>query len=85
MFTFLSWDSLGELLSELGMVLLLCVFLFIWAARVRGQEEQRRAALHPPPPPDAAASGAPGGVVSAVRPLVEENRAGRPAGNDPDP
>jgi hypothetical protein len=83
MFTFLSWDSLGELLSELGMVLLLCVFLFIWAARVRGQEEQRRTGLHPPPEP--AASRAPEGGVSAVRPLVEENRAAHPPGNDPGP
>jgi hypothetical protein len=83
MFTFLSWDSLGELLSELGMVLLLCIFLFIWAARVRGQEEQRRAALHPPP--DAPPGRRPEGVVSAVRPLVDEDRAERPAGNDPRP
>jgi hypothetical protein len=82
MFTFLSWDSMGELLSEIGMVLLLCVCLFIWAARVRNQEERRhRAALAPPPavPP---AARAPEGAVSAVRPLVEEDGERAP-GNDP--
>jgi len=79
MFTFLSWDSLGELLSEIGMVLLLCIFLFIWASRLRNQEEQRRAALHPPGAPPTGR--APEGTVSAVRPLVEEETERAP-GND---
>jgi hypothetical protein len=82
MFTFLSWDSMGELLSEIGMVLLLCVFLFIWAARVRNQEERRHRAALAAPPPVPPATRAPEGVVSAVRPLVEEEQERAP-GNDP--
>ena len=74
---------MGELLSEIGMVLLLCVFLFIWAARVRNQEERRhRATLAPPPPAVPPAARAPEGVVSAVRPLVEGDGERAP-GNDP--
>lgn len=79
MFTFLSWDSFDELLSEIGMVLLLCVFLFIWAARVRRQEEERRAMLRSSS--EAPASASPPGVVSAVCPLVAEDPAPAP-GND---
>jgi hypothetical protein len=81
MFTFLAWDSIGELLSEIGMVLLLCIFLFIWAARLHGQEEARQATLHPPadaPPPRS-----PDGMVSAVRPLVDVDHAEPTPGNDP--
>jgi hypothetical protein len=83
MFTFVSWDSMGELLSEIGMVLLLCVFLFVWAARVRSQEEQRRRAAAAPPAPPASLppARAPEGVVSAVRPLVE-GESERAPGND---
>lgn len=82
MFTFLSWDSLGELASELGMVLLLCIFLFIWAARLRNQEERRRAAL--PPPPAEAPPARPGdSVVAVALPLVDVDRAGRDPESDP--
>jgi hypothetical protein len=87
MFTFLSWDSLNELLSELVMVALLCVALFIWAARMRAQDEQqRRTALRPPgeAPPGPAAR-PPDGVVSAVRPLVEVDSPEDAPGNDQRP
>jgi hypothetical protein len=80
MFTFLSWDSLGELLSEIGMVLLLCVFLFIWAARVRRQEDARRATLRSSA--EAPVAAPPPGAVSAARPLVADERDPAP-GNDP--
>jgi hypothetical protein len=83
MFTFLSWDSLNELLSELVMVALLCVVLFIWAARLRNQDEQRRAAQRPPEAPTAAAARPPEGLVSAVRPQVESDAAEGTPGNDP--
>ncbi len=81
MFTFISWDSMGELLSEIGMVLLLCIFLFAWAARLHGQEEARRAAL--PPPADPSPTRSPDGMVSAVRPLVDVDHSEPASGNDP--
>ncbi len=81
MFTFLAWDSIGELVSEIGMVLLLCIFLFIWAARLHGQEEARRATERPPADPPTTRS--PDGMVSAVRPLIEVDHAEPTPGNDP--
>ena len=46
MFTMIGWDSLNELLSELFVILILCILLFIWAARVRlrDMDARRRAA-----------------------------------------
>ena len=42
MFTIVNWDTLSDLLLDLLMVLVLCVFLFLWAARVRMRDMQQR-------------------------------------------
>ena len=42
MFNLTNWDTLGEMVLDLLMVLLVCIFLFIWAARVRMRDMQAR-------------------------------------------
>jgi hypothetical protein len=66
MFNLTNWDTLGEMLLDLLVVLLLCIFLFIWAARVRMRDMQARGAgpvktapVRHRPPPKSASPGAP--------------------------
>jgi hypothetical protein len=42
MFNLTNWDTLGELFLDLLVVLVLCIFLFIWAARVRARDVRAR-------------------------------------------
>ena len=74
MFNLTNWDTLGEMLLDLLMVLVVCSFLFIWAARVRMRDMQARGdgpikaapVRHRPPPKPASSADPP---ASAEPPL----------------
>lgn len=51
MFDIINWDTLGDLFLDLLVVLVLCIFLFIWAARVRMHDMQARGEWPPKPSP----------------------------------
>jgi hypothetical protein len=44
MFNTINWDTLGDLLSDVVAIFFLCVFLYIWAARVRMRDIREREA-----------------------------------------
>ena len=64
MFNTINWDTLGDLLSDIVVVGLLCVVLYIWAARVRLRDMREREAAankrRRRPPAEDEASASPG-------------------------